>query len=195
MRTITWSLTGLALSAGLLLCFAPGMSRADDGSALGRVRISDRTAGQGRIVQTSETTTGPVLNLSGNPVVDYVRTSRFEHQLEKQAQCECDECQNGDCDSSRYSPCYRRFGYFIPTGGCGEGVQCMRHYGMDYAVNPEYFDQRDGKLYSAQGYGAPMAVPLAPNVGYTYNHGWGIPSSRLTPISRFAPHPMYLRQQ
>jgi hypothetical protein len=191
MRTMTWSLTGAVLSAGLLLSFSPGISRAGDDSSLATVRVSDGKLNRAPILLTSDTTTGPVLELSGNPVVDYVRTSRFERQLDAQVQCE--ECQNGDGGPAR-SSCSRRYGYFIPTGGCGKGVQHTRHYGMDYAVNPEYFDQRDGKLFAAQGYGAPMAVPLAPNVGYTYNHGWGIPSSRLTPISRFAPHPMYLRQ-
>ncbi len=58
------------------------------------------------------------------------------------------------------------------------------HYGMGYPIDPHYFDQRDGRIYAAQGYGHPVAVPLAPNVEYTYNYGWGLPSSRLTPISR-----------
>jgi len=57
-------------------------------------------------------------------------------------------------------------------------------YDIVYAVNPCYFDKRDGRAYSAQGWGVPMAVPLAPNVEHTYNYGWGIPSSRLTPVSR-----------
>jgi len=26
-------------------------------------------------------------------------------------------------------------------------------------------------------------VPMAPVVNHTYNYGWGIPSSRLTPVS------------
>ena len=55
---------------------------------------------------------------------------------------------------------------------------------ITYAASPQYFDRRDGRVYSAQGWGVPMAVPLAPNVEHAYNYGWGIPSSRLTPISR-----------
>ena len=194
MRTITWSLAGVILSVGLLLCFSPGSTRAGDNPSPGVVRITDHSASQAPTAMTGNTATGPVLELSGNPLVDRWRMARFDRQIERQAQSECDECQGGDGRPER-SSCRERFGYFVPTGGCGEGVPCMRHYAMDYAVNPEYFDQRDGQLFSAPGYGAPMAVPLAPNVGYTYNHGWGIPSSRLTPVSRFAPHPMYLRQQ
>jgi hypothetical protein len=55
---------------------------------------------------------------------------------------------------------------------------------MGYAVNPEHYDYRDSGVYAAPGYGIPMAVPLAPNVNHTYNYGWGIPSSRLTPVAR-----------
>lgn len=55
---------------------------------------------------------------------------------------------------------------------------------MTYPVNPYYADARDARIYAAQGYGAPMAVPLAPNVRHTYNYGWGIPSSRITPLSQ-----------
>lgn len=62
-------------------------------------------------------------------------------------------------------------------------------YSRVYAVNPYYHDFRDGAVYAAQGYNAPVAVPLAPNVDYQYNYGWGIPSSRLTPVSRVVPSP------
>ncbi|WP_437192260.1 hypothetical protein [Planctomicrobium sp. SH527] len=56
------------------------------------------------------------------------------------------------------------------------------HYSMVYPVDPNYFDKRDGQVYAAQGYGGPVAVPLAPVVNHSYNYGWGIPSSRLTPV-------------
>ena len=78
--------------------------------------------------------------------------------------------------------------------GCGCGAGGNQHrcrpfaghgtYDIVYTTNSCYFDRRDGRVYSAQGWGMPMAVPLAPNVEHTYNYGWGMPSSRLTPISR-----------
>ena len=76
-----------------------------------------------------------------------------------------------------------KFGYFIPSGSCGQGTPLVGHYSMVYPVNPQHFDGRDGQVYAAQGYAGPVAVPIAPNVNHTYNYGWGVPSSRLTPIS------------
>ncbi|MDA0834804.1 MAG: hypothetical protein O2955_12850 [Planctomycetota bacterium] len=84
-----------------------------------------------------------------------------------------------------------KFGYFIPTGCCGSGCPIAGRYRMVYAVDPNYADPRDGGVFSAQGSGTPMAVPLAPNVGHTYNYSWGLPSSRLTPISHMGPIPSH----
>ncbi|MEX0716858.1 MAG: hypothetical protein WD066_09735 [Planctomycetaceae bacterium] len=75
-----------------------------------------------------------------------------------------------------------RFGYLQPYG-----VESHGHYSAAYPVNPWHFDERDGKVYAAEGWGKPMAVPIAPNVEHTYNYGWGIPSSRLTPLSHMPP--------
>jgi hypothetical protein len=74
-------------------------------------------------------------------------------------------------------------------GNCGWQFLDAHCYCMTYAVNPWYADGRDGRVYAACGYGAPMTVPLAPTVTNQYNYGWGIPSGRLTPISRVAPRP------
>lgn len=97
-------------------------------------------------------------------------------------------CHNGYChDGSGQAMCdYLRckFGYFIPTGAGGAGVPCVGKYSRVYPQDPYYFDQRDGQTWAAQGYGAPIAVPLAPVVSHTFNYSTGIPSSRLTPISR-----------
>ncbi len=81
---------------------------------------------------------------------------------------------------------HSKFGYFCPSGAGGAGSPFFGKYARVYPQDVNYFDGRDGQLYAAQGYGAPMAVPLAPVVGHTYNYGWGIPSSRLTPISHHA---------
>jgi hypothetical protein len=71
--------------------------------------------------------------------------------------------------------------------GYGEGQPLFGHYKVVYPVNPWYFDGRDGQAYAAEGYGGPVSVPLAPIVRQQYNYGWGIPSSRITPISRPLP--------
>lgn len=75
-----------------------------------------------------------------------------------------------------------RFGYLQPYG-----IQSHGHYSAAYPVNPWYFDQRDGRVYASEKYGVPMAVPIAPNVEYTYNYSWGVPASRLTPLSQMPP--------
>jgi hypothetical protein len=51
------------------------------------------------------------------------------------------------------------------------------------ALNPGYVDPRGQQTFAAQGYGVPIAVPLAPVVRDQYNYGWGLPSSRLEPVS------------
>jgi len=99
------------------------------------------------------------------------------------------DCKRGGCRSCRRRKC----GYFHPSGCCGGGCPVVGKYDMVYSANPTYFDPRDGRLYSAQGHNTPMAVPLAPNVRYSYNYGWGIPSSRLTRISRIAPEIAVIR--
>lgn len=76
-----------------------------------------------------------------------------------------------------------KLGYFIPDGCGGVGCKPFGCYSIVYPDNPGYFDGRDGQVYAAQGIGGPVSVPVAPNVRHAYNYGWGIPSSRLTPIS------------
>jgi hypothetical protein len=72
--------------------------------------------------------------------------------------------------------------FFIKNPPCG-------HYTLVYPVNPWYGDARDAGVYGAEGYGGPMSVPLAPVIRHTFNYGWGVPSSRLTPISHLAAAP------
>lgn len=79
------------------------------------------------------------------------------------------------------------FGWLVPSGCCGQGCPPVGKYHTTYADQPDYMDPRDGQLYAAQGYGMPMTVPMAPTVNYTYNYSWGVPASRLTPISNYNP--------
>lgn len=86
-------------------------------------------------------------------------------------------------NSSRFASYMRgKFGYFCPTGACGKGVPLYGKYHMVYAQNPGHTDARDGYGFQAPGTGVHMNVPIAPNVRHTYNYGWGVPSSRLTPL-------------
>jgi hypothetical protein len=48
-----------------------------------------------------------------------------------------------------------------------------------------YYDVRDTQTYAAQGYNTPVTVPAAP-ITRTYNYGWGIPSTRLSPIGGYS---------
>jgi hypothetical protein len=91
----------------------------------------------------------------------------------------CDNCRHGLLGSCGLFQCCH----------CGWRFLDAHCYSMTYAVSPWYCDPRDGRVYSAYGWGAPMTVPLAPTVTNQYNLGWGIPSGRLTPISRVAPRP------
>jgi hypothetical protein len=97
------------------------------------------------------------------------------------------------CDSGNCGNCPPRAGLLgrccLCNSGCGWQFLDAHCYCYTYAYNPWYTDCRDGRVYAAYGWGAPMTVPLAPTVTNQHNYGWGIPSSRLTPISRVAPNP------
>jgi hypothetical protein len=81
-----------------------------------------------------------------------------------------------------------KLGFLFPTGGGGAGSPYHGWYSRVYPQDVGYADPRDGRLWAAQGYGIPVSVPLAPTVSHTYNYSWGIPASRLTPISNIAPY-------
>jgi len=57
-------------------------------------------------------------------------------------------------------------------------------YQRVYPADINYSDPRDRRVYAAQGYGVPIAVPLPSNVVYQYNYSQGPRGSRLTPVSR-----------
>ena len=188
----------VGLFAGSIVALAGFALQAEDGAGEGVVRISD--------VSGYEYSTGHV---PAHSAVTFVES--FDHTAGGVCDCEASAgCRTGRCPvlSRRRSrgifgckpfACLNRmlkrswdhdlackrclFGYLIPSGCCGKGCVPLGHYGMIYAGDPNYLDRRDGSIYSAAGYGAPLAVPLAPNVSHTYNYGWGLPMSRLTPIS------------
>jgi hypothetical protein len=154
------------------------------------------------------TWSGPEYVLTGNPVKDLFTHLRMKANVFKvkhglhHGHHGCSSCKGfgrGHCTlcaghpkgggfrhvgHGTHHPWLAPFGYFCPTGCGGAGCPPLGHYHAGYALNPDYFDFRDGGVYAAQGYGLPVAVPLAPNVEHTYNYGWGVPSSRLTPVSR-----------
>ena len=191
MKSIWLNLVRTSLTAGL--CLVAVLSATAKDEAPGIVCISKPSTAQTEARQ--------------------VRQARFQqtswnHGGSQFCEGECDYCDSGSscpqcfgrhgcfgcngcrscCDSRDIVNYFRcKFGYFIPTGAGGAGVPFCGKYARVYPQDPHYFDQRDGQTWAAQGYGMPMAVPLAPVVGHTYNYGWGTPSSRLTPVS----HPAY----
>ncbi|HUQ71902.1 MAG TPA: hypothetical protein VM165_20395 [Planctomycetaceae bacterium] len=180
------SLTGAAL--GLVLAAA---ATAAEPEAPGIVRISKPAA---TVRAQSDGFVQPVAQQVMAPVPEYVAVPD-------------NSCPNGDCwgldggyggkwggkshgyyshGMLDYFKC--KFGYFFPTGCGGAGCPPIGKYARVYPQNPAYHDHRDGQIWAAQGYGVPIAVPLAPVVGHQYNYSWGTPASRLTPISRVAPY-------
>ncbi len=126
-----------------------------------------------------------------NPLADKLRCHSMNHRMRNRQTSDAlahmlhDECN----EKFNWFRC--KFGYFFPNGTCGKGSAIAGHYSMVYPVDPSYQDPRDCQVYAAQGYYGPVAVPLAPVVNHTYNYGWGVPSSRLTPVSHpVAPYPV-----
>jgi hypothetical protein len=173
--------------SGLMLLTAA--AHASEPNAPGVVRISKPAAtvrGQSEMLVVR-----PVMHESPAPVPEHVAVP-------------ANVCPNGDCfgwdghgkfgkshgyHSDGFLDYFKcKFGYFFPTGCGGAGCPPLGKYARVYPQDPNYFDQRDGQVWAAQGYGVPIAVPLAPVVGHQYNYSWGTPASRLTPISRVAPY-------
>lgn len=106
--------------------------------------------------------------------------------------CQCNPCRcNGGYGpgfvdyGDRVFSCL--FGWALPSGACGQGLPLVGKYHMVYADQPGYVNPADTRLYSAQGYGMPMTVPMAPTVNYQYNYSSGIPASRITTIGTWNP--------
>jgi hypothetical protein len=154
--------------AAILLSLAMGtVATADD--AVGLVRINDEKP-------------AAAPSVAGAPAAPSAAPAATSPPVEGTAAT----CDQGGCPPARRGLLGR---CCLCNSGCGWRFLDAHCYCMTYAYNPWYTDCRDGRVYAAYGWGAPMTVPLAPTVTNQHNYGWGIPSSRLTPISRVAPHP------
>ena len=182
MQTLSWKSIGLRLFSGLLAYLVTIGVPAEIPAGEGFVRISDRlqpaSHASGRLRQTSFSDADSINHYGGTVYCPTCHHRAHGYFLERMLKSVSDH---------HMARKRRLLGYFIPDGCCGQGCPAWGNYHLLYSANPNYFDQRDGRVYAAQGYGMPVVVPLAPNVSHTYNHGWGIPSSRLTPISNRAP--------
>jgi hypothetical protein len=151
--------------------------------AMGAAATADDAVG---IVRVSDTKPGEAPSALAAPVAGAPMAAPAAVQVTAGPGCNSGTCGNG-CGDSRPGLLGR---CCFLNSGCGCHFLDMHCYGYTYAYNPWYTDCRDGRVYAAYGWGAPMTVPLAPTVTNQHNYGWGIPSSRLTPISRVAPNPM-----
>jgi hypothetical protein len=168
------------LHAAILLSLAMGTATlAADGSA-GVVRVSDQapqSSSNAAVPPAPAPAVNPATAAANGPVA---------------AGPGCNTCNSGTCGNGNCGRCRNGLlGSCCLCSHCNCGWRFLdaHCYCMTYPVNPWYCDGRDGRVYAAYGYGVPMTVPLAPTVTNQYNLGWGIPSGRLTPISRVAPYP------
>jgi hypothetical protein len=88
------------------------------------------------------------------------------------SKCKSDDCPEEvqNCPMRKCKRCHGR--------GCSS-CRCYKPF------DPAYCDFRDTRVYSAQGYGVPVTVPLAP-ISRTFNYGWGIPTTRLSRAGGYA---------
>ncbi|MBX3441168.1 MAG: hypothetical protein KF774_02085 [Planctomyces sp.] len=121
--------------------------------------------------------------LSNNCVAHRLRLCSMNHRYKnRMASAYISHCVHRECEE-KFNWFRCKFGFFFPSGCCGQGCPPIGHYSMVYPLNPSYADGRDGQVYAAEEYAGPVSVPLAPVVHHQFNYGWGVPSSRLTPIS------------
>jgi hypothetical protein len=185
--------------AGALVMAAPvsaqdseGVVRLGNRSADGVIRISDRNSIEVVRGQSHESDSGSPANIAQTTHCE------VDHGL---AGSGSEVIYSSDCPPGDFEECrgcrkhhkwYSKWlGWHDDSHGDWFNGKCKNHgparplagkYHIVYPVDPSYFDQRDGQVYAAPGYGGPVSVPLAPVVHHTYNYGWGIPSSRLTPV-------------
>jgi hypothetical protein len=84
------------------------------------------------------------------------------------------------------NPCWGQncYGYGNYSGGYYGGMGGYNGNSV-YPAMGYYYDVRDTQTYAAQGYNVPVTVPLPP-ITRAYNYGWGIPSTRLSPVGGYS---------
>ena len=217
MRTNNFGIKSLCFSTVLLVLATAASARGDDLSSAGVTRITDSRSSSTFVGPSGSNIVAGFQSFKLSPVSSKTALyGGYRGDCVKSCGKCGDSCgnsngnSNGTCDGAcgdsdgepegrscvkHFEKCHDhlrkclecKFGYFCHQGCCGKGCSRYGSYEMLYSAKPDYFDPRDGRLYSAQGFGMPVAVPLAPNVTNQYNYGWGIPSSRLTPISTIIP--------
>jgi hypothetical protein len=173
------SIVRISLSASALFAFVSLKAVAGDDA--GVVRISDRRANEGVVIRANNGSFpkhnyARKVNKGLHIKYDKYYAGGYVRSNDAAPSCDCWSCRAKNA-----------FGFLHPSGCGGAGCPPFGWYQMVYPVDPHYFDARDGKVYATGESGVPMVVPLAPVVRYQYNYGWGVPSSRLTPISRTLP--------
>ena len=153
---------------------------------------------------------GAGYEVTGNWLKDLVSDAKMRHNMRKtkrlmqeKARQFCPGCGRRVLSEEDTGPLFKRMmrkayesdvsckrkllGYFAADGCCGQGCPLWGHYHLLYPTDPSYLDPRDTRVYAAAGYGVPVSVPLPPTVRYMHNYGWGIPASRVTPVSTLLP--------
>jgi hypothetical protein len=170
--------------AALLVSLAIGGAALAADASPGVIRVSDQAPPSSQVAPVSAPAPAPAPVAAPAPGVSADASCSVCDPNAAMGYGRGRHCDNCDCRHGLLGSC----GLF-QCCHCGWRFLDTHCYCMTYAVSPWYCDSRDGRVYSAYGWGAPMTVPLAPTVTNQYNYGWGIPSGRLTPISRVAPHP------
>jgi hypothetical protein len=138
-----------------------------------------RTALYGLLAVTLHITGGPLRELAADDGITRITSAPVGY---------CEISEGGPYDPDFLNP-DRSFGYGPGRIPFDRWYYLRRALGYKriYPADVRYSDPRDRRVYSAAGYGVPLAVPLPSNVIYQYNYSTGPQASRVTPVSRPAP--------
>jgi len=188
LRYVPCGLAGLMVVVG-----SAALTRADDAEGVVRIRrdvaanaeevVRGQSPEYGYCPESYSCPDAACRPFSNCALIEQMRLNSTCRHMRRRAQSD-QFCQAVHADCGEKFDWFRcKFGYFFPSGCCGRGCPPIGHYSMVYPLDQSYVDPRDTQVYAAQGYAGPISVPLAPVVHHQYNYGWGVPSSRLTPIS------------